>query len=183
MSDMQHAQDANKAKPPVDGGDKSSLFRIGAIVGGAILTAILLAFALAPSTSGDPQLAPVMMSDLDAAASSLSPADAAQRISDAKTCKAPLATVTLSAAAGAPESTIRIRSGDYVSPPYKVTSAPQRIAIPYPAPYPTGKGVMSILGEGNGIAVSLYPVWNIDQLNGTATLNVWWPTNQSCPGT
>jgi hypothetical protein len=186
MSDMQHAHDdAEKAKPPVDDGNRSSLFRIGAIVGGAILTAILLAFALAPSTttSGDSQLTSVMVSDLDAAASSLSPADSAQRLADAKNCKVPLATVAVSGGAGAPDSTIRIRSGDYVSPPFKVSSTPQRIAIPYPAPYPTGKGVISVLGEGRDIAIWLAPVWNIYQLNGAASLNVWWATSQSCPGT
>lgn len=182
---MQSAQDPGKSERLANGRDKPRLFRAGAIIAGAILTAILLAFALAPgtSTSSDSRLTPVMASDLDSAAASLNPAQAAQRIADAKTCKAPLATLTIVKRAGAPDSTIRVSSGDYVSPPFKVTDTPQRVAIPYPAPYPTGKGVISVLGEGSDLSIWVAPVWTIPQLNGTASLNVWWNTDQPCPGT
>jgi hypothetical protein len=45
-------------------------------------------------------------------------------------------TVTLVKAPGSPSGTVRVRSGSYLSPAFHVTEAPQRVAIPYPAPYP-----------------------------------------------
>src|SRR5258708_19402744 len=44
-------------------------------------------------------------------------------------------------------STVRIRSGSYVSPFFTVTEAMQRIAVPYPAPYGSGGRTLSRQGD------------------------------------
>ena len=61
-------------------------------------------------------------------------------MADAKSCKAPIASVVLVKRPGTASALVRIRSGDDSSPAFQVTDIPQRIAIPYPAPYPTGRG-------------------------------------------
>jgi hypothetical protein len=149
---------------------------------GAIVTALLLSFALTStgSPSANAELTAITQADLDQAAGSLDPKDATAMIAEAKSCKAPLAILTISKSAGAPDSTIRVSSGSYVSPPFRVTAAPQRVAVPFPAPYPVGKGVISVLGEGKDLMVWLTPGWSIPSLSGIATQNVYWIPKTKC---
>lgn len=182
MSDhgsAQHATGPEQKKHPEEGG---SLRTIMVLCGGALLTALLVAYSLGlnPSLSTDSVLTPVKVTELDAAAPSLYSNQAAQRVADAKTCKAPLAILTLVKRAGTPDATIRIGSGDYVSPPYVVTDKPQQVAIPFPAPYPVGKGVISVMGEGKDITVWMTPGWTIPSLTGIASHNVRWDTKPNC---
>ena len=60
------------------------------------------------------------------------------------------------------------------------TDKPQQIAVPFPAPYPVGKGVMSVMGEGKDITVWMTPGWTVPILSGIATKNVWWDTKPNC---
>lgn len=116
--------------------------------------------------------------EIAAASVTLDPASAQQMAADAKSCKVPLAWVTIVKQGAGPDGTVRIRAGNYLSPAFRVTSAPQRVAIPYPAPYQTGHGVLSVVGEAKGLSLYINPVWRIETLNGTASLNVHWtPTN------
>ena len=121
---------------------------------------------LKPGSSSETKLTPVAVSELDAAAATLVSSQAAQRIADAKTCKAQLVVLTIVKKGGAPDTTIRIGSGDYVSPPFLVTDKPQQVAVPFPAPYPVGKGVISIMGEGKDITVWMTPGWTVLRSNG-----------------
>jgi hypothetical protein len=186
MSDMGSAQRAPGSEPSRQGGDqgeeKSGLHGLLVICAGALLTALVVAFALGlnPGSSNDAKLTAIAVSELDAAASTLLGSQATQRVADAKTCKAPLAVLTVVKQGGSPDTTIRIRSGDYVSPPFVITDKPQQIAVPFPAPYPVGKGVMSVLGEGKDITVWMTPGWTIPTLAGTATQNVHWDTKPNC---
>jgi hypothetical protein len=63
---------------------------------------------------------------------------------------------------------------------FQVTDTAQRVAIPYPAPYPAGKGVLAVEGEASGVVISLAPDWRIEALHGMQTLDVWWETNKPC---
>lgn len=155
---------------------------------GALLTAGVTVTALAPGRigpvaspsagTGEPTLSQVAPSDIAGAMVTLDPASAQQIASDAKACKVPIAWVILVKQGAGPDGMIRIRSGDYLSPPFRVTGAPQRIAVPYPAPYATGHGVLSVVGEAHGLSLFVDPVWHIETLNGAASLKVFWtPTN------
>jgi len=183
MSDPGNAQRAaGGPEPSKQGEDESGLRGLLIICGGALLTALLVAFALGlnPGSSNDPKLTPIAVSELDAAAATLVGGQAAQRVADAKTCKAPLAVLTIVKKGGSPDATIRIGSGEYVSPPFVVTDKPQQVAVPFPAPYPVGKGVMTVMGEGKDITVWMTPGWTIPTLAGIATQNVHWDTKPNC---
>lgn len=98
---------------------------------------------------------------------------------DAKNCKVPLAWVTLTQRNGH-GGMVRVRSGQYLSPPIKLTVAPQRVAIPYPAPYPTGRGVLTLVGEADQVGFYLTP-GGIHDVNGTYPVNVHWQVRNPCP--
>ena len=182
MSATGSAQQAKKSDRSGSGQDRSRLIGFGVLGAGALLTALLLGYALGPTSlsSSESNIAAIAPSELDAAAASLYTNQAAQRVADAKTCKAPLAILIISKAPGSPDATIRIGSGDYVSPPFKITEAPQQVAVPFPAPFPVGKGVISVLGEGKNLTVWMTPGWTIDDLTGIATRNVIWDTTPNC---
>ena len=167
----------------------SGSMRVAVItVAGALLTAGTVAAALgsgavAPSGAlrgGEPALSPIAGSEIAAAMGSLDPATSASAVADAKGCKAPMAAVTVVKAPGTPPGTVRIRSGAYLSPAFQVSNVPQRIAIPFPAPYPSGHGVLSVIGESEGISIFLTPGWSIASLHGAASTEVVWTPNNPC---
>jgi hypothetical protein len=61
-----------------------------------------------------------------------------------------------------------------------VTDQSQRVAIPYPAPYPKGRGVIWVIGEAKGLAIDLYPTWFTQSLDGAAAINVVWDPTDPC---
>jgi hypothetical protein len=149
---------------------------------GGLLAALLIAFALGQSDGASQAgtLAQVAPSEIAQASLTLDLRTAQQVVTDAKSCKAPMAYVTIAKESGARGGVIRIQSGSYVSPPFQVTDAPSRVAIPFPAPYPSGAGAISILGSASGLAVSLTPTWRVDTLNGSAQRNVVWTPGKAC---
>jgi hypothetical protein len=167
-----------------------SAFRTVAVaIVGAVVTGLLAAAVIVPrqvesvskSAAGtEPTLAKVAAVELDSAIVTLDPATSQQAIADAKSCKAPIAWVSLTKQPGTADGSVRIRSGPYLSPPFHVTDVPQRVAIPYPAPYETGRGVLWAIGESGGLAIDLYPRWSIRSLNGAAAINVIWTPTDPC---
>jgi hypothetical protein len=98
-------------------------------------------------------------------------------------CAPPLAWISVARADGAVPATIRIKSGSYFSPAVALASAPVRIAIPYPAPYASGHGVLAVVGSGGPALLSLSPPWVASPQGGVATHAVAWLAAQSCPET
>jgi hypothetical protein len=155
---------------------------------GALLTAGLVVLATHPRVTGlstgssasEPTLAALPAAELAAAMPTLDPATSQQPVAEAKSCKAPLAFVSVRKQPGTPGGMIRIRSGSYLSPAFNVTEAPQRIAIPYPAPYPTGRGALFVIGEASGVSINLTPGWSVQTLNGAAPINVVWTPGNPC---
>lgn len=155
------------------------------LLGGAALASLVTATALQPSspTLGVDQagtLAAVPFSEIDQARQTIDPITGAAAIEEAKSCKAPLAYVQLVSTSPGATATVRIRSGSYLSPAFAVTAGPQRVAIPYPAPYPTGRGVLIVEGQGNALLVSLTPGQKYDRLTGPAPINVVWTPKNPC---
>ncbi|MGH6853621.1 MAG: hypothetical protein ACREDJ_10605, partial [Methylocella sp.] len=118
--------------------------------------------------------------EITAAAATLAPERSAQITAQAKNCSVPMAFVTIARQTGRPGGAIRVKSGTYVSPPFQLNDAPQRVAIPFPAPYPAGKGLLVIEGEASGAIISLYPGWRIEALHGLLTQDVVWQPRKSC---
>ena len=149
---------------------------------GGLLTAAALVAVLGrgPAATGHSKLAMVLPGELAAAAATLTPGPGGQIVAEAKSCKTPMAFVTISKQPDSPGGTIRIISGAYVSPPFQITGPPQRVAIPYPAAYPAGKGLLAVQGEASGIIVSLDPVWRIDALHGLRSTDVVWEPDKPC---
>jgi hypothetical protein len=157
---------------------------------GALITAAIATAAVSPSLIGirssgpagdaEPTLGALAPGDIAAAMPTLDPATSKAAVDDAKACKAPLGWVTLVKRPGSRGGMVRIRSGSYLSPPFQLTEAPQRIAIPYPAPYPTGRGVLSLVGDADEVWFYLTPGWFVPTLKGTASINVHWTVGNPC---
>jgi hypothetical protein len=156
----------------------------GAIVTGGIVTATmvpgLIGTPSGPAGDAEPTLVALAPSEIPAALPTLDPATSKAAVEDAKACKAPLATTVLVKRPGSPGGMVRIRSGSYLSPPIQLTDAPQRIAIPYPAPYPTGRGVLSLVGDADEVWFYLTPGWFVQTVKGTASINVHWTPGNPC---
>jgi len=158
---------------------------IGALVTAGIATATVSPGLIGGKPSGpagnaEPTLSPLAPTDITTAFPTLDAATSKAAVEDAKSCKAPLAWVTLVKRPGARGGMVRISSGSYLSPPFQLTDAPQRIAIPYPAPYPTGRGVLSLVGDADEVWFYLTPGWFIQALKGTASINVHWTPGNPC---
>lgn len=160
------------------------------IVGG-LLTGGIAAGVAWPHVNGDKPTNPANVGeestlevlappDINAALPTLDPGTAKAAVDDAKNCKVPLAWVTLTQRPGDHGDMVRVRSGLYLSPPIKLTAAPQRVAIPYPAPYPAGRGVLTLIGEANQVGFFLNP-GGVHDVNGAYSVNVRWQVRSPCP--
>jgi hypothetical protein len=103
------------------------------------------------------------------------------RFKDLKACNARLAWVTVMRAPGQPAGRIRLQSGRYVSPGFELTEAPVRVALPYPAPYATGRGTISVLGATSDAIVALTPAWHVPAQGGAHAHQVTWTPVGACP--
>ena len=176
-----------RQEPPRDKKPGSSRGTLIGIAGGLVIAGIAAVVVL-PSLRGDKPAAVgeestlevLLPADINAALTTLDPGTSRAAVDDAKNCKAPLAWVTLTQRPGGNGGMVRIRSGLYVSPPIKLTTTPQRVAVPYPAPYPAGRGVLTLVGEADGVGFYLTP-GGVHDVNGTYSVNVRWQVRNPCP--
>jgi hypothetical protein len=96
-------------------------------------------------------------------------------------CRQPVAWVSLVSTPGEPPSHIRLISGTYYSPVFEVAATPVRVALPFPAPYETGRGALTAIDVGGSATISLLPAWRISAQDGRATRVVTWDPVKSCP--
>jgi hypothetical protein len=132
------------------------------------------------SVGAESTLEVLVPADINAALPTLDPGTSKAAVDDAKNCKVPLAWVTLTQRPGGNGGMVRVRSGQYVSPPIKLTTTPQRVAVPYPAPYPAGRGVLTLVGEANQVGFYLTP-GGVHDVNGAYSVNVRWQVRNPCP--
>ena len=164
---------------------KGSLLAPTIAVAGILLTGLAAGGALSdrilPTSQVDGlQVAVLDPAEIAVAGSTLAGPSQSALLADAKSCRAPIAVVTLSKQLSAVGGTIRIRSGSYLSPAFKVEATPQRIAIPFPAPYSAGRGTISVEGAATGVQLSLTPTWSAPDLVGRGFINLVWQTNKPC---
>ena len=179
--DRPPGQEPPKGKKP---GSSRSIW-IG-IAGGLVIAGIAAGVLLPsivrdkPPVVGEESTLEVLVpADINGALPTLDPGTSKAAVDDAKNCKAPLAWVTLTQRSGH-GGMVRVRSGQYLSPPIKLTPAPQRVAVPYPAPYPVGRGVLTLVGEADQVGFYLRP-GGIHDVNGTYSVNVRWQVRSPCP--
>jgi hypothetical protein len=174
-----------EAKEPIPPSGKKRRGLLVGIVGG-FLTAGAVVLALnggLPFIKKGPTLSLVAPAEITDASRTLDPASSEQLASRAKECSVPLAQVAIWKTPGASGGAIRIRSGSYTSPVFTLTDAPQRVAIPFPAPYASGQGVISVEsvgGAADGAVISVSPAWHINSLPGSASLDVVWTPKDPC---
>ena len=118
--------------------------------------------------------------DLGAAAATLTPSAAGALVEDAQRCKIPLVSMTIAKGTAPIGSTIRVRSGSYVSPYFTITEGIQRIAVPYPAPYGSGAGTMVIEGNAGGAIIGFTPTRIMTELPGAQSVPVVWRAVNPC---
>jgi hypothetical protein len=174
-----------RQEPPHDkkpGSPRGTLIGIA----GALITAGIAAIVVWPSLVSDKPavgeestLEVLVPADINAALPTLDPGTSKAAVDDARNCKAPLAWVTLTQRSSGHGGMVRIRSGQYLSPPIKLSPIPQRIAIPYPAPYPVGRGVLTLIGEADQVGFYLRP-GGVQDVNGTYSVNVRWQVRNPC---
>lgn len=139
----------------------------------------------APRADGRPsvsRVAEVAPGELPAALETVSgtPGQLAQ-MAERDSCGRRFAWVTLVRAPGQPSGRIRLQSGSYVSPSFELIDTPVRVAIPFPAPYPTGHGTISVLGTATGAIVALTPAWHVAAQDGMQAREVSWTPAAGCP--
>lgn len=179
------AQNAPAARPPAPKKTPRLAPIVGVLglaitLGVAGLVVIKSGVSVPSGDAAQPTLAFVPQSEIGAAATTLTPSSAAGLVSEAQRCKVPLASMTIEKGTAAIGSTIRIRSGSYVSPYFTITEAIQRIAVPYPAPYGAGSGTIVVEGSANGAIVGLSPVRKMIDLPGTQSIPVVWRPVNPC---
>ncbi len=130
------------------------------------------------------ELADVASSDLDAAFATmnLSSGAASQLRTHEGRCTQPLAWVSIARAPGSKEGKVRLLSGSYASPVFALKDGPQRVAIPFPAPYQSGHGTISVLSDTGSAIVALFPAWHIQAEPGRASHEVAWKPTDCAKG-
>jgi len=176
-----------RQEPPRGKKPGSSRGTLIGIAGGLVIAGIAAVVVL-PSLVGDKPagvgeestLEVLVPADINAALPTLDPGTSKAAVDDAKNCKVPLAWVTLTQRPSGHGGMVRVRSGQYVSPPINLTTTPQRVAVPYPAPYPAGRGVLTLVGEADQVGFYLTP-GGVHDVNGTYSVNVHWQVRNPCP--
>lgn len=157
-------------------------FRLGAgTVGLVVVAAVafsLLGHGSKPVAASALSRAP--LADLIVLGATLNPNQSQGMVNQAEACKLPLSAVQIWHDPNVPDSVVQIKSGGYVSPPIPLTSIPKMVALPYPAPYPTGAGTLTLLGNAQGVELSLSPTASFPNLSGAAPINVLWNTGSPC---
>ena len=177
MAGQTQAKSRERRARSVPGGGKAWL--IAVLGGGATAGAAVAMLAGGPAASSTAELSVVPAAEIAAAAATLTPGWGHEIFAGAKNCVAPMAFITL-AAIGDQTATVRIRSGGYLSPRFQIDGSPKRIAIPLPAPYPEGRGVLAVEGDAGSLTVSLAPSWRIETLKGALSHPVVWKPGKPC---
>jgi hypothetical protein len=191
MSDSAQITAGNTAPPPIP--NKSATSNTGssrAMMIGIVGVLLVLAAAGAVAVKSDFSFSTVSSNettvtfvdprDLNDAAGTLAQSVAGGLVADARRCRIPLVSMTIAKGTAQTGSTLRIRSGGYVSPFFTVTEGMQRIAVPYPAPYGTGAGTFVVEGNATGAVLGLTPTKVLLDLPTAQSIPVVWRAVSPC---
>ncbi|WP_244004771.1 hypothetical protein [Methylobacterium sp. J-088] len=172
--------------PPAPGqakpGPSPSVLAIGGgVVAAAVVAGVLLLGGHEKVGTVDrPALSLVKKAEIEKAADTLAPEEKDKVVAEAKACTAPLASMRLSKTTSQGGGVVRIRAGNYLSPAFNVADTPIDIAVPFPAPYETGKGEIVLEGSAKDVFVQLRPGLKMDQVAGVVRIPVIWDTSKPC---
>lgn len=146
-----------------------------------------LSLGLAPTSSaadntGPFEIASVGATELAGALGSMNGGnmDVSRLAARREGCPPHLAWISYVLAPHQPRTTIRVESGRYSSNVLPVTDIPQRVAIPFPAPYEAGRGTLLLRKAGGAIVVALLPAWHVSESETEATQEVSWRPMAGC---
>lgn len=182
------AQQKSDTSPPASSGKSSISPALLAVGGGLVAAAAIVGVMLSSGnqpvgTAERPALSLVKAGEVEKAAGTIAPEQKDKIVEEAKACRAPLAQMRISKSDANGHGVIRIRAGNYLSPAFTVGDAPINIAVPFPAPYATGKGEIVLEGAAKGVFVEMTPGVALTDENVTSkTVPVWWPTDKPCGG-
>jgi hypothetical protein len=151
------------------------------LVAGALTGIAIGVIAGRQAGRGPSMLQTVARAELDHPTSYLERTIPAHAIEEARQCKIPIPYVTLQAEADKTPDRIRIRSGSYISPWLLLNGTPQRVAVPFPAPYPTGNGELFIEGVTRPVTIWLSPAIVVGTQVASNPVPVTWNTSNPCP--
>jgi hypothetical protein len=156
---------------------------VGCGVAGAVVVGGVAGTLIGRKTgeAGAGQLETVPTAALPQVEGTLAPDQAARLTEEARRCREPLARVAIWHSPGTPGGFVSIVSGAYHSPRFVLTAAPSLVAIPFPAPYSSGQGMLSVVGEAKDFAIALRPVIMNSEIKGTLPIRVWWTPVGGCP--
>ena len=171
--------------------NQSALPGMGLAIAIAVITGVVCWFRLAsgranplkPTAPDVSDLTEVEEPEVAGALTTMNPSDTLRapfREGKEGGCRRPLAWVSLVSAPGEPPGRIRLISGTYYSPVFEVSATPVRVAIPFPAPYETGRGTLTALDVGGSATISLLPAWRVSPQDGKTTHTVTWHPVKSC---
>src|SRR5260221_10355426 len=145
-------------------GKKSGLGPAIVAVVGCLLTIAAIGLVLRKADIGmpsgnaaQPTVSFVAQDEIGAAATTLTPSAAAALVDDAQRCRIPLVSITIAKGTAPIGSTIRVRSGSYVSPFFPVTQATHRVAGAHPSPFGSGAGTLVFQGNAPRATLGLTP--------------------------
>jgi hypothetical protein len=153
---------------------------IGCALTALAIGAVVATASMQSGSRAGSELSLVEPGEISNAATTLASQFATTLVDDAKSCRTPMATVSVSRQPGGRTGVIRIRSGSYLSPAFTLTDMPQRIAIPFPTAYASGKGTISVEGTATNAVVSLFPAVNIENLVWANVISIWWTPRKPC---
>lgn len=156
----------------------------GGLIAAAAVVGVLLSSGGKPVGTADrPALSLVAKGEIDKASGTIAPEQKDKIVEEAKACRAPLAQMRISKADTNGRGVIRIRAGNYLSPAFTVGDTPINVAVPFPAPYETGKGEIVLEGAATGVFVEMTPGVTLNDDGSRArTVPVWWKTDTPCGG-
>jgi hypothetical protein len=191
MSDSAQTPAGNISPPPIpskssgnnkSGGSATMVGVVGVLLALAAAGVVAMKSDLGLGTGGSKQTTVSFVDprDLNDAAGTLTQSVAGGLVDDARRCKIPLVSMTIAKGTAPIGSTLRIRSGSYVSPYFTVTEGMQRIAVPYPAPYGAGAGTFVVEGNATGAVLGLTPTKVLLDLPTAQSIPVVWRAVSPC---
>jgi hypothetical protein len=156
------------------------LAMLGFGVVGGVLTGGVVGTLISNRANDAGELDFVPTSALPQVENTLAPEQKTQLIENARRCREPLGRVAIWHSTSTRGGTVSIISGSYQSPQFTLTTTPTLVALPYPAPYASGRGVLTVVGESNDFGIALRPRL-ITQIKGTLPIQVWWTPVGGCP--
>lgn len=134
-------------------------------------------------TDGSAVLTLIPQDQLEAALQTVDPAQRPAIEEEIRSCKRRATQMQIGkipGATGPSSGMIQVRSGTYLSPPFKITDYPVTFLVPTPELGDVGRGYVEYLGVAENVRLELTPYKDVPSLTGVKRVDVIWDTTQPC---